>query len=134
MKAVVCPELSTAAAGSSQAPTAAVDNSAPSSTHPEPTYKSGKVVQTTGTTYLQTLENRVRSQFTRPDLGNRQCNCGSHLSRLLYRLSDRPHLRDPRIAIGNLGARIDKLFHNRRGNYLPRFPPLLSRSQWSYTR
>ena len=30
MKSVVCPELSTAAAGSSQAPTAAVDNSAPS--------------------------------------------------------------------------------------------------------
>jgi hypothetical protein len=31
MKSVVCPELSTAAAGSSQAPTAAVDNSAPRS-------------------------------------------------------------------------------------------------------
>ena len=50
MKSVVCPELSTAAAGSSQAPTAAVDNSAPSSTHPEPTYKSGKAVQIAGTT------------------------------------------------------------------------------------
>jgi hypothetical protein len=47
---VVCPELSTAAAGSSQAPTAAVDNSAPSSTHPETTYKSGKAVQITVTT------------------------------------------------------------------------------------
>ena len=52
MKSVVCPELSTAAAGSSQAPTAAVDNSAPSSTHPEPTYKSGKAVQITGTTSI----------------------------------------------------------------------------------
>jgi PAS domain-containing protein len=52
MKSVVCPELSTAAAGSPQAPTAAVDNSAPSSTHPEPTYKSGKAVQITGTTSL----------------------------------------------------------------------------------
>jgi len=52
MKSVVCPELSTAAAGSSQAPTATVDNSAPSSTHPEPTYKSGKAVQITGTTSL----------------------------------------------------------------------------------
>ena len=52
MKSVVCPELSTAAAGSSQAPTAAVDNSAPSSTHPEPTYKSGKTVQITGTTSI----------------------------------------------------------------------------------
>jgi len=50
MKSVVCPELSTAAAGSSQAPTAAVDNSAPSSTHPEPTYKSRETVQITGTT------------------------------------------------------------------------------------
>ena len=50
MKFVVRPELPTAAAGSSQAPTAVVVNSAPVSTHPEPTYKSGKAVQTTGTT------------------------------------------------------------------------------------
>ena len=50
MKSVVRPELPTAAAGSSQAPTAAVDNSAPRSTHPESTYKSRKTVQTTGTT------------------------------------------------------------------------------------
>ena len=50
MKSVVRPELPTAAAGSSQAPTAPVDNSAPRSTHPEPTYKSGKTVQRTGTT------------------------------------------------------------------------------------
>ena len=50
MKFVVRPDLSTAAAGSSQAPTAAMDNSAPRSTHPEPTYKSGKAVQRTGTT------------------------------------------------------------------------------------
>ena len=55
MKSVVCPELSTAAAGSSQAPTAAVDNSAPSSTHPEPTYKSGKAVQIAGTTSNSTI-------------------------------------------------------------------------------
>src|ERR1019366_4399778 len=51
MKSVVRPELSTAAAGPSQAPTPAVDNPAPRSTHPEPTYKSGKTVQLTGTTY-----------------------------------------------------------------------------------
>jgi hypothetical protein len=50
MKSVVRPELSTASAGPSQAPAAAVDNSAPLSNHPEPTYKSGKAVQTTGTT------------------------------------------------------------------------------------
>ena len=50
MKFVVRPELPTAAAGSAQAPTAPVDNSAPRSTHPEPTYKSGKTVQITGTT------------------------------------------------------------------------------------
>ena len=58
MKSVVRPELPTAAAGSSQAPTAAVDNSAPRSTHPEPTYKSGKTVQRTGTT-----SNRGRVHF-----------------------------------------------------------------------
>jgi hypothetical protein len=50
MKSVVRPELPTASAGPSQAPAAAVDNSAPRSTHPEPTYKSGKTVQRTGTT------------------------------------------------------------------------------------
>ena len=50
MKSVVHPELSTAAAGPSQAPTAAVDNSAPRLTTPESTYKSGKSVQTTGAT------------------------------------------------------------------------------------
>ena len=55
MKSVVRPELSTAAAGPSQAPAAAVDNSAPRSTHPEPTYKSGKTVQITGTTSRATI-------------------------------------------------------------------------------
>ena len=50
MKSVVRPELPTASVGSSQAPTAAVDNSAPVATRPQSTYKSGKVVQTTGAT------------------------------------------------------------------------------------
>jgi len=50
MKSLVRPELSTASAGSSQAPTAAVDNSAPLPIRPESTYKSGKVVQTNGAT------------------------------------------------------------------------------------
>ena len=50
MKSVVRPELPTASVGSSQAPTAAVDNSAPLLTTPESTYKSGKSVQTTGAT------------------------------------------------------------------------------------
>jgi hypothetical protein len=51
MKSVVRPELPTASVGSSQAPTAAVDNSAPLlKTTPESTYKSGKSVQTTGAT------------------------------------------------------------------------------------
>jgi hypothetical protein len=63
MKSVVRPELSTAAAGPSQAPTAAVDNSAPLSNHPEPTYKSGKAVQTTGTTSpFQSLKSPVEPQ------------------------------------------------------------------------
>ena len=59
MKSVVRPELPTAAAGPSQAPPAAVDNSAPRSTRPEPTYKSGKTVQRTGTTSVE--ENRGNS-------------------------------------------------------------------------
>ena len=46
----VRPELPTASVGSSQAPTAAVDNSAPSAIRPEPTYKSGTIVQTNGAT------------------------------------------------------------------------------------
>ena len=58
MKSVVRPELSTAAAGPSQAPAAAVDNSAPISTHPEPTYKSGKAVQTTETTSIRSATGR----------------------------------------------------------------------------
>ena len=52
MKSPVCPELPTASVGSSQAPTAAVDNSAPSAIRPESTYKSGQVVQTNGATSL----------------------------------------------------------------------------------
>ena len=63
MKSVVRLELPTASAGSSQAPTAAVDNSAPVSTHPEPTYKSGKAVQTTETTSLPLLK-RSRPTIT----------------------------------------------------------------------
>ena len=55
MKPLVHPELSTAAVGSSQAPTAAVDNSAPFATHPKSTYKSGKVVQTNGATSVDPL-------------------------------------------------------------------------------
>ena len=50
MKSVVRPKLPTAAVGSPQAPTAAVDNSAPRLTTPESTYKSGKSVRTTGAT------------------------------------------------------------------------------------
>ena len=50
MKRWVRPELPTAAVRSSQATLAAVDNSAPLATRPESTYKSGKVVQTTGAT------------------------------------------------------------------------------------
>jgi hypothetical protein len=45
---MVRPELPTAAVGSSQAPTATVDNSAPSATRPQSTYKSGKLFRQTG--------------------------------------------------------------------------------------
>ena len=50
MTSPVRPELPTASVGSSQAPTAAVDNSAPSAIRPDSTYKSGKAVQTNGAT------------------------------------------------------------------------------------
>ena len=61
MKSRVRPELPTAALRSSQATHAAVDNSASSAIRPESTYKSGKVVQTNGTTSLepQTRSPRV---------------------------------------------------------------------------
>ena len=66
MKSVVRPELPTASVGSSQAPTAAVDNSAPLLTTPESTYKSRKSVQTTGAT----SKSRQRSQqHQRQDVG-----------------------------------------------------------------
>ena len=50
MKPPVRPELPTAAVRSSQATLAAVDNSASFLNRLESTYKSGKVVQTTGAT------------------------------------------------------------------------------------
>lgn len=58
MKSLVRPELPTASAGSSQAPTAAVDNSASSVNRPEhSTYKSGKAVQTNGATSVRDNES-----------------------------------------------------------------------------
>src|ERR1019366_3754149 len=88
MKSVVRPELSTAAAGPSQAPTAAVDNSAPRSTHPEPTYKSGKTVQLTGTTY----QPQPPSRSTLVDL-SQESRGGHHRLRLLRR--SECHLSNP---------------------------------------
>jgi hypothetical protein len=52
MTSLVRPELPTAALRSSHATHAAVDNSAPFATRPQSTYKSGKVVQTSGATSL----------------------------------------------------------------------------------
>src|SRR6266568_9096143 len=63
MKFSVRPELSTASVGSSQAPTAAVDNSAPFATRPKSTYKSGKVVQTSGATSLPKSMRRLLKLF-----------------------------------------------------------------------
>ena len=62
MKSVVRPELPTASVGSSQAPTAAVHNSAPLLTTPESTYKSGKSVQTTGATSVIYYDEREHQQ------------------------------------------------------------------------
>ena len=53
MNSSVHPELPTAPVCSSQAPTATVDNVAPSVPHPNPTYKSGKVVRTSGATSVR---------------------------------------------------------------------------------
>jgi hypothetical protein len=50
MKSLVRPELPNASLASLQAPTTAMDNSAPSAIRPESTYNSGKVVQTNGAT------------------------------------------------------------------------------------
>jgi hypothetical protein len=55
MMSLVRPELPTASVGSSQAPTAAVDNSASFTTRPQSTYKSGFVVQTNGATSSFTI-------------------------------------------------------------------------------
>jgi hypothetical protein len=55
MNSQVRPELPTASVGSSQAPTAAVDNSAPFSNRPQSTYKSGNAVQTSGATAVGTV-------------------------------------------------------------------------------
>jgi len=63
MNPSVRPELPTAALRSSQATHAAVDNSAPFTTHPESTYKSGKVVQTNGATSLQPRIPDVEFKF-----------------------------------------------------------------------
>ena len=50
MKSLVRPELPTASVGSSQATTAAVDNSASFVNRPQSIYLSGKLVQTNGAT------------------------------------------------------------------------------------
>jgi hypothetical protein len=53
---LVRPEFPTAAVRSSQVTLAAVDNSAPLAIRPESTYKSGKVVQTTGATSMKPIK------------------------------------------------------------------------------
>jgi hypothetical protein len=56
MRSLVRPELPTASVGSSQAPTPAVDNSAPFATRPQSTYESGNAVQTSGATSLSAAQ------------------------------------------------------------------------------
>ena len=56
MKVSVRPELPIASIASLQAPTAAMHNSASSVIRPKSTYKSGKVVQTTGATSNRELK------------------------------------------------------------------------------
>jgi hypothetical protein len=65
MKSLVRPELPTASVGSSQAPTAAVDNAAPLATRPQSTYKSGNAVQTSGATSLLDPQHGLDSYLSR---------------------------------------------------------------------
>ncbi len=59
MKLLVRPELPTASAGTSQAPSAAVDNSAPFQTHPFSLIYRGLAVQTNRATSLGSLGMRA---------------------------------------------------------------------------
>lgn len=63
MKSPVRRELPTASAASSQAPTTAVDTSAPSAIHPESTYKSGNIVQTSKVASQFPLDKRMRHRM-----------------------------------------------------------------------
>jgi len=75
MKFVVRPEFPTASVGSSQAPTAAVENSAPFVNRPQPTYKSGKAVQTSGAISLPGQQvHRVQTSESSPMLGGDQAH------------------------------------------------------------
>ena len=81
MKTLVRPELPTAALRSSQATHAAVDNSAPLPTHPESTYKSGKVVQTNATTSVcHSWFNRFRKLLVRYEKLDRSFLALNHLA------------------------------------------------------
>ena len=71
MKSVVRPELSTAAAGPSQAPTAAVDNSAPLSTTRSPLINRGKLFKQPGP-LLQKLMNVKLSLYPISVVGKHQ--------------------------------------------------------------
>ena len=67
MKRLMCPELPTAAVRSSQATLAAVDNFASFVNRPQSTYKSGKVVQTNGTTSAsQDPDSECKAQWELP--------------------------------------------------------------------
>jgi hypothetical protein len=83
MNVLVRPELSTASVGSSQAPTAAVGNSAPSATRPQSTYQSGKPVQTSGAT------SRILTDRGTEYCGNRE----SHEFALYLDLENIEHTR-----------------------------------------
>ncbi|MBG6076222.1 hypothetical protein IWX85_002052 [Polaromonas sp. CG_9.11] len=65
----VCPELPAAAVRSSQETYAAVYNSAPLATYPEATYKSGKVVLTSGISSVHPNARNSNAQF-----GKQFCN------------------------------------------------------------
>lgn len=92
MKSLVRPELSTASVGSSQAITAAVDNSAPLATRPKYTYKSGKVAQTNGATSINPVALNPKAIWRHPLLmrADRMSTSASFAQRGLKRCERNP--------------------------------------------
>lgn len=118
MKSLVRPELPTASVGSSLVATAAVDNSAPSATRPQSTYRSGKAVQTSGATSVRASRSALQQLL---DLQRRVFTDISHDLRtpltavmlhteLARETSDTPELRVIAEEVDNLQRLVQDIF------------------------